>query len=73
MQPKSIILFFYGYILFFRRQNSYYYDLYDFFSSHKLYYFFKIISCFTDLRVKKEVEQKGLDVSLHGEKAYTLV
>lgn len=34
---------------------------------------FKIISCFTDLRVKKEVEQKGLDVSLHGEKAYTLV
>lgn len=34
---------------------------------------FKIISCFTDLRVKEEVEQKGLDVSLHGEKAYTLV
>ncbi|HED6967510.1 ammonium transporter [Campylobacter jejuni] len=33
---------------------------------------FKIISCFTDLRVKEEVEQKGLDVSLHGEKAYTL-
>ncbi|EAH9061704.1 hypothetical protein EXD12_08760 [Campylobacter jejuni] len=32
-----------------------------------------MISCFTDLRVKKEVEQKGLDVSLHGEKAYTLV
>ncbi|MEE6538220.1 hypothetical protein VWM66_10410, partial [Campylobacter jejuni] len=30
---------------------------------------FKIISCFTDLRVKEEVEQKGLDVSLHGEKA----
>ncbi|AHY39744.1 ammonium transporter [Campylobacter jejuni] len=23
--------------------------------------------------MKKEVEQKGLDVSLHGEKAYTLV
>ncbi|EIB74716.1 ammonium transporter [Campylobacter jejuni subsp. jejuni 1213] len=34
---------------------------------------FKIISCFTDLRVKEEVEQKGLDVSLHGEKAYALV
>ncbi|EAK0787511.1 ammonium transporter [Campylobacter coli] len=34
---------------------------------------FKIISCFTDLRVKEEVEQKGLDVSLHGEKAYILV
>lgn len=33
---------------------------------------FKIISCFTDLRVKEEVEQKGLDVSLHGEKAYIL-
>ncbi len=57
----------------FKRANSYYYDLYDFFSFHKLYYFFKIISCFTDLRVKKEVEQKSLDVSLHGEKAYTLV
>ncbi|EAH5055161.1 ammonium transporter [Campylobacter coli] len=33
---------------------------------------FKIISFFTDLRVKEEVEQEGLDVSLHGEKAYTL-
>ncbi|EAI5931429.1 ammonium transporter [Campylobacter coli] len=33
---------------------------------------FKIISFFTDLRVKEEVEQKGLDVSLHGEKAYIL-
>lgn len=33
---------------------------------------FKIISCFTDLRVKEEVEQKGLDVSLRGEKAYIL-
>ncbi|EAI6362487.1 ammonium transporter [Campylobacter coli] len=34
---------------------------------------FKIISCFTDLRVKEEVEQKGLDTSLHGEKAYNLI
>ncbi|EAK8023598.1 ammonium transporter [Campylobacter coli] len=34
---------------------------------------FKIISCFTDLRVKEEVEQKGLDASLHGEKAYNLI
>ncbi|ECL3019963.1 hypothetical protein FSS91_08050 [Campylobacter jejuni] len=31
-----------------------------------------MISYFADLRVKEEVEQKGLDVSLHGEKAYTL-
>ncbi|EAI2872870.1 MULTISPECIES: ammonium transporter [unclassified Campylobacter] len=33
---------------------------------------FKIISYFVDLRAKEEVEQKGLDVSLRGEKAYTL-
>ncbi|OEY11196.1 ammonium transporter [Campylobacter jejuni] len=25
----------------FKRANSYYYDLYDFFSSHKLYYFLR--------------------------------
>ncbi len=31
---------------------------------------FKIIAIFTDLRVTKEIEQEGLDVSLHGEKAY---
>ncbi|MFY4755927.1 hypothetical protein ACOTV8_07830 [Campylobacter jejuni] len=52
----------------FKRANSCYYD----FSALISFIIFKIISCFTDLRVKEEVEQKGLDVSLYGEKAYTL-
>ncbi|EAI1792119.1 ammonium transporter [Campylobacter jejuni] len=55
----------------FKRANSCYYDLYVF-SALISFVIFKIISYFADLRVKEEVEQKGLDVSLHGEKAYTL-
>lgn len=33
---------------------------------------FKIISLFTDLRVKEEIEDQGLDSALHGENAYNL-
>ncbi|MCX2682886.1 ammonium transporter [Campylobacter sp. MIT 21-1685] len=32
--------------------------------------FFKIIGLFTSLRVEEEIEHKGLDIHLHGEKAY---
>lgn len=33
---------------------------------------FKVIGLVTDLRVKEEVEQEGLDLRLHGEKAYDM-
>lgn len=42
------------------------------FSGVVSYVLFKLISLFTTLRVKDEVEEKGLDEAIHGENAYNI-
>lgn len=42
------------------------------FSAVVSYVLFKLISLFTTLRVKDEVEEKGLDKAIHGENAYNI-